>query len=206
MTLLLVVISIATQFFYTQDDATTEGRKTQSDDNDDSLKKEFEGFRRKYITVYLVIMLADWMQGTHMYTLYLSYNVNVSALFITGFLSGTIFAPFLGSFVDKFGRKNACIVYCVLEIIINTLEHSHNFSILLLGRVLGGISTNLLFSAFESWMTTEHRKKGFPEEWMSTTYSQVNLILKSMVLFFLFLLNFPNFIKSKCKRTMLSLK
>lgn len=68
MTLLLVVISIATQFFYTQDDATTEGRKTQSDDNDDSLKKEFEGFRRKYITVYLVIMLADWMQGTHMYT------------------------------------------------------------------------------------------------------------------------------------------
>jgi len=175
MTLLLVVISIATQFFYTQDDATTEGRKTQSDDNDDSLKKEFEGFRRKYITVYLVIMLADWMQGTHMYTLYLSYNVNVSALFITGFLSGAIFAPFLGSFVDKFGRKNACIVYCVLEIIINTLEHSHNFSILLLGRVLGGISTNLLFSAFESWMTTEHRKKGFPEEWMSTTYSQASI-------------------------------
>lgn len=108
-----------------------------------------------------------------MYTLYLSYNVNVSALFITGFLSGAIFAPFLGSFVDKFGRKNSCIVYCVLEIIINTLEHSHDFNILLFGRVLGGISTNLLFSAFESWMTTEHRKKGFPEEWMSTTYSQV---------------------------------
>ena len=47
-----------------------------------------------FIAVYLVIMLADWMQGTHMYTLYLSYGVNISALFLTGFLSGAIFAPF----------------------------------------------------------------------------------------------------------------
>ena len=109
-----------------------------------------------------------------MYTLYLSYNVNISALFLTGFLSGAIFAPFLGSLVDKFGRKRSCIVYCILEIIINWLEHYSSFEILLLGRVLGGISTNLLFSAFESWMATEHRKRGFPEEWMAKTYSEVS--------------------------------
>jgi hypothetical protein len=48
-----------------------------------------------------------------------------------------------------------------------------------LGRVLGGVSTNLLFSAFESWMTTEHRKKGFPEEWMQRTYSEVSLGLSN---------------------------
>ena len=132
---------------------------------------DFYAFRRKYIVVYLVIMLADWMQGTHMYTLYLSYGVNISALFLTGFLSGAIFAPFLGSLVDKFGRKRSCMVYCLLEIIINILEHFDNFTILIVGRILGGISTNLLFSAFESWMTTEHRHKGFPEEWLSKTYS-----------------------------------
>ena len=109
-----------------------------------------------------------------MYTLYLSYNVNISALFLTGFLSGAIFAPFLGSLVDKFGRKRSCIVYCVLEIIINWLEHYSDFYTLLLGRVLGGISTNLLFSAFESWMATEHRKRGFPEEWIARTYSGVS--------------------------------
>lgn len=132
---------------------------------------DFYAFRRKYIAVYLVIMLADWMQGTHMYTLYLSYGVNISALFLTGFLSGAVFAPFLGSLVDKFGRKRSCIVYCILEIIINVLEHVESFPILIIGRILGGISTNLLFSAFESWMTTEHRHKGFPEEWLSRTYS-----------------------------------
>jgi len=140
-----------------------------------SLHADFDKFKHSYLSVYLVIMLADWMQGTHMYTLYLSYNVNISALFLTGFLSGAIFAPFLGSLVDKFGRKRSCLVYCVLEIIINWLEHYSDFRTLLLGRVLGGISTNLLFSAFESWMATEHRKRGFPEEWMAKTYSAVSL-------------------------------
>jgi len=161
MTVLLTITIVVTQYLYTSDNEsdTNSGKESSTEK---TKKKEFDAFRRKYIIVYLVIMLADWMQGTHMYTLYLSYNVNVSALFITGFLSGAIFAPFLGSFVDKFGRKNSCIVYCVLEIIINTLEHSHDFGVLLFGRILGGISTNLLFSAFESWMTTEHRKKGFP--------------------------------------------
>ena len=43
--------------------------------------------------------------------------------------------------------------------------------ILVLGRVLGGISTSLLFSAFESWMVSEHRKKNIPEELLVETFS-----------------------------------
>eukprot|EP00581_Thalassiosira_minuscula_P019494 CAMPEP_0183720190 /NCGR_PEP_ID=MMETSP0737-20130205/12880_1 /TAXON_ID=385413 /ORGANISM="Thalassiosira miniscula, Strain CCMP1093" /LENGTH=454 /DNA_ID=CAMNT_0025950025 /DNA_START=184 /DNA_END=1548 /DNA_ORIENTATION=- len=171
--------TIFANHFYTSDDEneTAEEKKLlkAAHKTHESLHAEFDTFRRSYLTVYLVIMLADWMQGTHMYTLYLSYNVNISALFLTGFLSGAIFAPFLGSLVDKFGRKRSCMVYCILEIIINWLEHYNNFELLLLGRVLGGISTNLLFSAFESWMATEHRKKGFPEEWMARTYSACSI-------------------------------
>jgi hypothetical protein len=179
MTAFLLVTAVLTHFYTPEDEkavaaTTTDDTNKSSRTSRSNLHKEFDSFRHKYIAVYLVIMLADWMQGTHMYTLYLSYNVNVSALFLTGFLSGALFAPILGSFVDKFGRKNSCIVYCVLEIIINVLEHSHNFGVLLFGRVLGGVSTNLLFSAFESWMATEHRKRGFPEEWMSRTYSEVS--------------------------------
>ena len=169
--------TLVAAYFYAPDDEKDKGANPQSameTTSDKLLHTDFASFRRSYLSVYLIIMLADWMQGTHMYTLYLSYNVNISALFLTGFLSGAIFAPFLGSLVDKFGRKRSCIVYCVLEIIINWLEHYSDFRTLLLGRVLGGISTNLLFSAFESWMATEHRKKGFPEEWMAKTYSAVS--------------------------------
>lgn len=177
MTALLIATIIFSTIFAPKDVEIEEPKENKKDSSEakEDLHDRFLAFRNKYIFVYLVIMLADWMQGTHMYTLYLSYNVNISALFLTGFLSGAFFAPFLGSAVDKFGRKNSCIVYCVLEIIINTLEHSTNFPILLLGRVMGGISTNLLFSAFESWMTTEHRRRGFPEEWLSNTYSAASI-------------------------------
>lgn len=176
---MLVVTYLISNRFTPDDDAllssTTDGVKSKSVKDQEKIHKEFDTFRRKYIIVYLIIMLADWMQGTHMYTLYLSYNVNISALFLTGFLSGAIFAPFLGSAVDKFGRKRSCIVYCLLEIIINVLEHYDDFATLMIGRVLGGISTNLLFSAFESWMTTQHRHLGFPEAWLQRTYAEASV-------------------------------
>lgn len=177
MTCLLIVTARLAQLYDPEKEDEKLEAKMSAIDGEKHHKKldEFHVFRRKYILVYLIIMLADWMQGTHMYTLYLSYGVNVSALFLTGFLSGAIFAPFLGSFVDKFGRKRSCIVYCVLEIIINVLEHFDSFPVLITGRILGGVSTNLLFSAFESWMTTEHRKRGFDEEWLSRTYSQCSV-------------------------------
>jgi hypothetical protein len=33
--------------------------------------KEFRLFQLKYLLAYLIIMLADWLQGTNMYTLYM---------------------------------------------------------------------------------------------------------------------------------------
>jgi MFS family permease len=42
---------------------------------------------------------------------------------------------------------------------------------LLFGRVLGGLSTTLLFTAFESWMVSEHRRQGFSEELLAGTFS-----------------------------------
>jgi MFS family permease len=181
MTVLLILTLIVTSFYSDDDDEEEDTKdakgagKVKAAAHEQQLQK-FYGFRKKYATVYFVIMLADWMQGTHMYTLYMSYGVNISALFLTGFLSGGIFAPFLGSFVDKFGRKRSCIIYCLLEIAINIMEGYQNFNVLLIGRVMGGVSTNLLFSAFESWMTTEHRRQGFPEEWLSKTYSLCSII------------------------------
>eukprot|EP00966_Prymnesium_polylepis_P144807 3343790-Prymnesium_polylepis.1 len=135
----------------------------------------FASFQRSYIAVYVVVMLADWMQGTHMYTLYTKYqetnaSVSVGTLFFSGFMAAGILGTFTGPFVDKYGRKRACLVYVALEVTINLLEHLNAMHWLMVGRVLGGISTSLLFSAFEAWMVTEHRARGFPEPWLSRTF------------------------------------
>lgn len=146
------------------------------DKDDKSEKKaadqaEFVSFQRSYLVVYLTLMFADWLQGTHMYTLYQSYDVNIGALFLTGFASSAVFGTFIGAYADRIGRKNGCIIFCVLEIVINVLEHVPEFWTLAFGRVLGGISTSLLFSAFESWMVTEHRKRKFSEAQLERTFA-----------------------------------
>ena len=73
-------------------------------------------------------------------------------------------SPFIGPLVDRIGRKRAALAYCVLEIIINLLEQYPLFIGLIMSRVVGGITTNLLFSVFESWLVTEHRLRGFKED------------------------------------------
>ena len=140
-------------------------------------KREFHSFQASYLSVFVVVMLADWLQGTHMYTLYTKYqqenaSVSVGTLFFTGFVAAGLLGTFTGPLVDRYGRKRACLVYVALELLINSLEHFNHMSLLLVGRVLGGVSTSLLFSAFEAWMVTEHRRRGFPEEWIGLTFGR----------------------------------
>ncbi|CEG42287.1 Predicted sugar transporter [Plasmopara halstedii] len=142
--------------------------------------KSFAKFQKQYLVVYGLVMFADWLQGTHMYSLYQSYNMNVSTLFLTGFVSSLLFGKFVGILVDKYGRRNACFMYCILEIIINLSEEVPIMAVLMVGRVLGGISTSLLFSSFESWMVFEHRRRGFAECLMGETFalgSEINGIV-----------------------------
>ena len=58
------------------------------------------------------------------------------------------------------GRKRACVTYCIAYILSCITKHSSDYRVLMLGRVLGGIATSLLCSAFESWLVAEHNKVG----------------------------------------------
>ena len=54
------------------------------------------------------------------------------------------------------GRKAICLAFGVMYSISCLTKHSANFHYLMFGRILGGISTSILFSSFESWMVHEH--------------------------------------------------
>lgn len=49
--------------------------------------------------------------------------MNVGTLFLTGFLSSAVFGTFLGMYVDSWGRKLGCIVFCVLEVSVTSDLH-----------------------------------------------------------------------------------
>ena len=93
------------------------------------------------------------------FQLYLHYGFaehTIALLFLAGFGSSSTFGTFTGPFADKFGRKKMTLVFCVLYAICCCIKFSPNFWVLLSGRLLGGVSTSLLFSVFESWYVAQH--------------------------------------------------
>ncbi|EZF12132.1 hypothetical protein H112_06761 [Trichophyton rubrum D6] len=118
-----------------------------------------------FLPVYALAMTSDWMQGPYFFPLYketlqLPDHV-IATLFATGFISGAFSASFVGKLADRFGRRKACLAFCVIYSLscIVTVSSS-NVLILFLGRVLGGIGTTLLFTVFEAWLVAEfHHKK-----------------------------------------------
>lgn len=135
---------------------------------------DFQRFQRLYLTVYLVMMAADWLQGPYVYALYSHYGFSIgeiAMLFIVGFGSSLLFGTVVGSMSDKYGRKKLCVAFGVLYSISCLTKHFNHFHMLLVGRLLGGISTSILFSSFESWMVHEHHAKSYPEEWLGLTFS-----------------------------------
>jgi len=63
-------------------------------------------------------------------------------------------------------------VYSILYGLSCLTKHHNDFAILLLGRLLGGMATSILYSGFESWLIYQHHQKGFSEDWLAITFSR----------------------------------
>ena len=120
-----------------------------------------------YLPVYLLATLADWFQGPYVFALYRSYGYDINTvetLFLLGFLSSMVFGTFVGSLADTIGRKKSALLYCLIYGACCVTKHFSNFAMLIIGRILGGIATSLLFSCFEAWLVHEHNKIHFPSK------------------------------------------
>ncbi|KAJ1343698.1 hypothetical protein BSLG_001773 [Batrachochytrium salamandrivorans] len=110
--------------------------------------------------------VSDWLQGPYIYALYKSYNYdldNIALLLLP--------ASYHRLLSGHLGRKLGCILFCILYALSCITKLYPDFSMLMLGRLLGGISTSLLFSVFESWMVSEHRSRGFDDSLLSETFA-----------------------------------
>jgi MFS family permease len=136
---------------------------------------DFRAFQTNYLIVYLLAVAADWLQGPYVYALYTEYGYGkkeIGQLFIAGFGSSAVFGTFVGSIADKYGRKANVIVYAITYGISCATKHSPNFMVLMVGRLLAGIATSILFSAFESWLVSEHTRRGYEPALIAETFSK----------------------------------
>jgi MFS transporter, MFS domain-containing protein family, molybdate-anion transporter len=113
---------------------------------------------------FFLALLTTLFTGTHLYVLYESYGFSVASLYCLGFFTGAVMSPITGPLVDKMGRRRAAMLYCALEIFINLLEQYPYLIGLVASRMIGGFTTNLLHSVFETWLDTEYRRRQFAKD------------------------------------------
>jgi len=92
------------------------------------------------------------------YVLYQAHGFNhhqIARLYVAGYAASLTVGTFVGSLGDRIGRKRCCQLYCIFCMASCFTAHFGSYSILLLGRLLGGIATSLLFSGFEAWLVAE---------------------------------------------------
>ncbi|NXG53128.1 MFSD5 protein, partial [Psilopogon haemacephalus] len=137
----------------------------------------FRRFQRRYYSVYLPALAADWLQGPFLYKLYQHYRFlegQIAILYVCGLASSVLFGLVSSSLVDVLGRKKSCVLFSLTYSVCCLLKLSRDYLVLAAGRVLGGLSTALLFSAFEAWYVHEHLERfDFPAEWIPVTFSRV---------------------------------
>ncbi|KAF8633149.1 hypothetical protein AX17_004650 [Amanita inopinata Kibby_2008] len=135
---------------------------------------------RRYLIVYALAMVSDWLQGPYLYSLYREqYNFPeraVAVLFVTGFLSAGIAAPFIGVWADQYGRKRLCLSFCVTYTCASLLKFIDSYPVLLMGRVLGGVSTSILFSTFEAWLVSSATAISLPQSDLSTIMARATML------------------------------
>ncbi|KXN87334.1 Major facilitator superfamily domain-containing protein 5 [Leucoagaricus sp. SymC.cos] len=125
-------------------------------------------------------MGADWLQGPYVYSLYREqYEFPerlVALLFVTGFVSAGMAAPLVGVWADQHGRRKLCLAFCITYTLACILILIPSLPILLAGRLLGGVSTSILFSAFESWLISSVSSMGLPSADLSTIMGRATLV------------------------------
>jgi len=151
-------------------------QESSNDNNDDDRDqvKMHKNLLSRYLTVYLLATMCDWFQGPYVYALYSAYEYaqhDIAILFVAGFGSSMIFGSFIGGMADKGGRRKYVIVYSILYAGSCMTKHFNNYWMLMVGRLLGGIATSLLFSVFDSWLIKAHTVAKLDSSFISKSYA-----------------------------------
>lgn len=137
----------------------------------------FRRYQKLFLKAYLLALWADWLQGPYLYKLYRHYNFlesQIAILYVCGLASCVLFAPVAGWLPQFLGRRQTCLLFCLAYSVCCITKLSQDYFMLMLGRVLGGLSTSLLTTVFEAWYVHGHIDvHDFPKEWIPVTFGKV---------------------------------
>ena len=138
----------------------------------------FQQFQRRYVPIYLIAVLGDWLQGPYLYRLYHHHGYierQVTVIYICGLVSSALFFPCKDYVSNNFGRRKTAQLFSLVYALSCLMNISDNYGVLIIGRCLAGMSNSLLFSSLEMWYVHEHTEThDFPKEWIQVTFSHIS--------------------------------
>ena len=116
--------------------------------------KAVSALKWRFLAVFWLYKMADWLQGPYFYDVYASKIINgvqvnsegVARLFLMGFGSTAVFGAAIGGLVDSAGRKRGSLAFALMYTLSALSTRALTLPLLLGGRLVGGIGTSLLFS------------------------------------------------------------
>ncbi|XP_074660207.1 molybdate-anion transporter-like [Tubulanus polymorphus] len=139
----------------------------------------FLKFQYVYFAAYFPALLADWLQGPYLYRLYSHYEFDefqIAVIYSCGFASTVLLGTWAPIAADRFGRRKLCVFFTVIYSVACFMKLSRSYGVLIIARVLSGVSTSLLFYAFEAWYVHEHLESNdFPKEWIPVTFAKATV-------------------------------
>lgn len=133
----------------------------------------------RYLPVYALGTLGDWMQGGHLYALYQSYDysiAHIAHIFAVGYTSAALLGTYAAAFGDRYGYRLCVVLYGLCYSLECASMNYRSTPVLLAGRVCGGVAYSLLYVSFESWLVAEGQARALPGEYMGHLFATATTV------------------------------
>nr|CAB3263797.1 molybdate-anion transporter-like [Phallusia mammillata] len=135
---------------------------------------QFLTFQKVYFFVYYLVIFGDWLNAPYLYKLYSHYGFiedQIAIIYVCGFASALAFGTASNYIVQTYGRCRIFIIATLAYAVACLMKLSPDYTILIVGRLLSGAATSLLFCAQEQWYINTHvQTHDFPVDWIEITF------------------------------------
>lgn len=136
--------------------------------------KEFKIFQQSFLTGYSIMILCELIAAASFFHTFVYLNLTIeqiTKLYVVTIFSSTMFG-IVQEVIDIGSRKDKCVLSALLYgISMCSIFLGGHFDRLLLGRVIYGAASSLHHASFEAYVIHEHAILGFPEDWLSHTFT-----------------------------------
>ena len=128
--LMNILFTLRSSDYYKKKFLTGSKDAVAADQEDEATRAKWQKLLRKYLAVYLLGTLSDWLQGPYVYALYADYGYSqheIAVLFVAGFGSSMVFGSFVGGMADWGGRRSFVVLFSIVYAASCMTKRKFNF-------------------------------------------------------------------------------